>query len=327
MTVLESDAGAADAVAIIVTYNSARTIGGLLESLDASTSALRVVVVDNGSIDETLRVVERFPAVTAIATGANLGYSGGINIGRRFVPDGEPIAILNPDLVVEPDTIGRLLAVIRGDATIGIAAPQLRELSSGARFDSLRRRPSVRGALGESLFGNHWHRRPSWLAETLRRDDEYASARDVAWAGGAALLVSAACDRAVGEWDARTFFLYAEETDYAQRAHAAGFRVRFEPSAIAHHVGSGSGQSAELVALLSVNRIRHFGRSHGRMHTGLFRAAVATQHALRLHDPRHRFALPVVVRRSRWNRLPAADPAPPPWAATGSEPLPHRGAA
>jgi GT2 family glycosyltransferase len=271
---------------------------------------VRAIVVDNGSADDTLEVAAREPRALVIATGANLGYSGGINIGRRHVRDGEHVAILNPDLTVEPDMLERLVAAL-DDPRVGIAAPQLRGLNDGERFDSLRREPTVTRALGDSVFGNRWPARPAWLAETMRADDDYARPLDVAWAGGAALLISSECDRAVGAWDAATYFLYSEETDYAQRAREQGFRVRYVPDAIARHEGSGSGQPALLVALISVNRIRYFQRLHGRVRTGLFRGAVAVQHALRPHDPRHRFSLPVVLRRSLWDRLPCADAQPP----------------
>ncbi|MFS2280441.1 glycosyltransferase family 2 protein [Microbacterium sp. OR21] len=310
MTLLAADDTSARIAAIIVTYNSAATLGALLASLNASTVGVRVIIVDNGSADDTLAVAATEPRALVVATGANLGYSGGINVGRQHVRQGEHIAILNPDLVVDPDTLQVLLEVIDGDPAVGIAAPQLRGLHDDDRFDSLRREPTVLRALGDSVFGNRWRSRPAWLAETLRTDDDYARGRDVAWAGGAALLISAACDRAVGAWDSATYFLYSEETDYARRARDAGFVVRYAPAAVARHEGSGSGQPAPLVALISVNRIRYFQRLHGPVRTKLFRMAVAVQHAIRPHDPRHRFSLPVVLNRRRWTGLPAGDATP-----------------
>ena len=49
-------------------------------------------------------------------------------------------------------------------------------------------------------------------------------------ATGAALLMSAACDRAIGGWDER-FFLYSEETDFAARARRCGYSIRYIPTA------------------------------------------------------------------------------------------------
>ncbi|WCD92908.1 glycosyltransferase family 2 protein [Microbacterium sp. nov. GSS16] len=310
MTLLDADDQTARIAAIIVTYNSAATLGSLLASLDASTVGVRAIVVDNGSADDTLEVAAGEPRALTIATGANLGYSGGINIGRSYVRAGEHVAILNPDLTVEPDMLERLLEVIEADPEVGIAVPQLRRLGDGKRYNGLRREPSVARALGESLFGDRWTSRPRWLAETMRADSEYERPRDIAWGSGAALLISNTCNAAIGEWDAETYFLYAEETDYARRAREAGFRVRYQPGACAHHEGSGSGQPAPLVALVSVNRVRYYERLHGRASTRLFHLAVTAQHALRMHDPRHRYSLPIVLNRSRWSELPAGDLIP-----------------
>lgn len=306
MTLRDADSPDASVTAIVVTYNSSDTLPRLLASLDRAPVPVRAVVVDNGSADDTVAKVGRFPAVQVIATGTNLGYSGGINVGRGYVAEGQALAILNPDLELEDSALGHMLAALHEDPTIGIVAPQLRNLD-GTRFDSLRREPTVLSSLADALLGERWRNRPAVLAETLRRDEDYGLPRDVAWAGGAALLISAECNRTVGDWDAETYFLYSEETDYAQRCRAAGYRVRYVPRAIAWHVGSGSGQSAELVALMSVNRIRYFERLHGRALTGLFRATVALQHALRRGDARHRTALRYVLDRRSWHRLPRGD--------------------
>lgn len=295
--------------AVVVTYNSADTIGALLDSLAQGTVVPRVVVVDNGSMDRTREIASARTGVEVIATGANLGYSGGINVGLRRVADGDDVLILNPDLTVSPTMVERMRDEL-ADPTVGIVAPLLRDARTGRRYHSLRRDPSPLRALGDAVLGERWPTRPAALAETMRRDAEYAAAHDVAWAGGAALLISARCRRQVGDWDAATYFLYAEETDYAERARAHGLRVRFTPRAEARHVGSGSGQPAPLVALVSVNRVRCYARRHGAVRTALFRGAIAAQHLLRLRDARHRSALPVVLDRRRWAALPAGDALP-----------------
>lgn len=305
MTLHESEWTPPPIAAIIVAYNSADALPRLLTSIDRSTVEVRAIVVDNGSADDSVAIARRFSGVTVIATGVNLGYSGGINVGRRVVRPDEAVAILNPDLELTPDALERLSAHLR-DPLVGIVAPRLLE-PGGARFDSLRREPTVLAAWGDAAFGGHWPRRPRALTETLRRAEEYDTVREVAWAGGAALLISPACNARVGAWDADTYFLYSEETDYAQRARDAGFAVRYEPAAIAYHEGSGSGQPAALVALLSVNRIRCFQRRHGRVASAFFRGGVAASHALRPHDARHRHALSVVLRRSRWSELPTGE--------------------
>ena len=117
--------------------------------------------------------------------------------------------------------------------------------------------------------------------ETVWDKRVYRDRCSVDWAGGAAAMVSAACDSAVGPWDER-FFLYSEEVDHAARVRAAGFRIEYVPTAkIRHHEG-GSGSSAALTALLAVNRIRYVAK-RGRG-SGAFRTAVALNELLRAYD-------------------------------------------
>jgi GT2 family glycosyltransferase len=299
-----------DLVVVIVTYNSAADLPRLLDSIPAAAPGLapRVLVVDNDSSDDTVAVARAHPGITVVESGGNIGFAGGINVGRRHAGPFDALAIVNPDSTLGPGCL-RILVDALAEPSVGVAAPTIREVD-GALFHSLRRAPTVLGALGESLLGAHLPNRSVALTDTYRRPDDYDHEHDVAWVSGAMVVISAACDAAVGEWDER-YFLYSEETDYARRARARGFRIRFVPGAEVVHVGGGSGTSAALVALMAVNRIREFQIDHGRLETLAFRAAVALGHLVRSRDPAHRLALGYVVSRRSWKDLPVAEPAGP----------------
>lgn len=293
-----------DCAVVIVSYNSGRHIGRLLDSLPAAACGLRTrcVVIDNDSRDETISVVRSRTDVVAIDAGRNLGYSGAINLGRALVGRCSSLLILNPDLVLAPGAIGQLYQAL-DQPGVGVAVPTLLN-EDGSVFFSVRREPTLTRALGEALFGNRWPARPRWLSDTLRDHPAYQHAQDVAWASGAALLVSAACNDDVGDWDESRFFLYSEETDFAARARRCGYRIRFVPAARARHEGGGSGRSPALRALMAVNRIRYYEKYHRRPATSLFRAIVALHHLLRFGDPDQRAVLRSVIQRSRWSALP-----------------------
>ena len=289
-----------DCAVVIVTYNSARDIAGLLDSLPAAAAGLtlRTIVVDNGSADATIDLVRRRTNVRCIEAGANLGYAGGINIGRRHAGRYSALLVLNPDLVLEPGAI-RAMAAVLGDPAVGIVAPMLVG-ADGGRYPSLRRRPTVSRAIGDGLLGRRLPGRPGWLSEIVRDEESYRRQHPVDWAGGAALLISGACDDAVGPWD-DGYFLYSEETDYATRAAAAGFRVEYVPAARATHRGGGSGQSDELIALMAVSRLRYVTKH--RRWLWPYRTAQIISELVRSGHPGHRAALKAVLRRSTWPEL------------------------
>jgi GT2 family glycosyltransferase len=303
-----SRAGRVDCAVVIVTYNSARHIIGVLDSLPAAAAGLtlRTVVVDNGSTDATIDLVSGRGGVSCVRAGANLGYAGGINVGREHGGEYSALLVLNPDIVLEPGALREMFAAL-GDPAVGIVAPMLLE-PDGRRYPSLRRQPSVVGAIGDGLLGSRIDRRPAWLSETVWDEDSYRYRHAVDWASGAALLISAACDRAVGRWDEQ-FFLYSEETDYATRARAGGFRVEYVPTARVFHSRGGSGCSNELVALMAISRLRYVEK-HSKWPLP-HRVAVIIAELLRSGDPGHRAALGAVLRRSTWPALTAGLKNPP----------------
>jgi GT2 family glycosyltransferase len=289
-----------DCAVIVVTYNSARYIDGLLNSLAAAAAdlTLRVIVVDNGSADDTVQRTRDHPDVICVEAGANLGYAGGINLGRRHAGQCGALTVLNPDLVLEPGALREMCRSL-DDPAVGVVVPMLLDFA-GHLYPSLRREPTLTSAIGDALFGRHFKRRPVMLSEIVRDEREYHDRHPVDWAVGAALLISAACDRVVGAWDER-FFLYSEELDYATRARAAGFRVEYVPQARARHRGAGSGQSLALIALKAINRVRYFEK-YGK-EAGAMRAAVLLHELLRSASRSHRGALLAVSRPSTWEPL------------------------
>jgi GT2 family glycosyltransferase len=292
-----------DCAVVIVSYNSAQHIERLLDSVPAAAEGLRIhcIVVDNDSSDETISILRSRSDIMVVEAGQNLGYAGAINLGRKFIGLYCPLLILNSDLALEPGAIARLHQAL-DDPAVGVVLPMLLD-DDGSLYLSLRREPSPTRALGEALFGPRLSGRPGWLSETIRDRRAYRESHDVAWGGGAAMLISAACNDAVGDWDDMRFFLYSEETDFAARARLHGYRIHYVPQARIRHDGGGSGQSSALAALLAVNRVRYYEKYHHRPKTSLFRAAVGLHYLIRSGDPQQRTALKAVLRRSTWAGL------------------------
>ena len=239
---------------VVVTYNSEACIGDLLDSLDGS-GAGAIVVVDNGSSDATVQVVEAHPEVRLVRS-TNVGYAGGINRGVREVPDADAYLILNPDLVVRPGLVAPLSAAL-DDPDVGIVVP-LVLTSDGRRQDSLRREPTLLRALGLNRTGI------PLLSEYVMGDDAYRGAHDADWALGAALMFSRACYDAVGGWD-ESYFLYSEETEFCLSARDSGWRTRLVPEAVVIHHEGGSGRSDATHVMQIVNKVRLYARRHSRL--------------------------------------------------------------
>ncbi|WP_134765940.1 glycosyltransferase family 2 protein [Nocardioides sp. 1609] len=244
-----------DVAVVVVAYNSADVVGDLLDSLPAALGGLvaDVVVVDNGSADDTVAVL-RARDDCRVVESTNTGYAGGINRGLRAAAAAPAYLVLNPDVRLDPDAVRPLLAALDRPG-VGIAAPRVRT-DTGDLHHSLRREPTVLRALGLSRLGV-----PA-LSEYVQEADAYERPGPVDWALGAVLAVSAACADAVGDWD-ESFFLYSEETDFCLRARDAGWATWFAPGSTAVHVGGASGRNDLTHTAQIINRVRLFRRRSG----------------------------------------------------------------
>jgi GT2 family glycosyltransferase len=294
----------AEVAAVVVTYNSGSDISLLIDDLRlaACDRAIRLIVVDNQSTDDTVDIVRAHDDIVLVESGGNLGYAGGINAGLPLAGDCDAVLILNPDLALAPEAVARLLTAA-DEARVGAVVPLILD-EHGATYCSLRREPTLTRAIGDALFGSKmWRNRPAFLSEIDYRPASYTEKHDVDWATGAAVLVPAAVAREVGDWD-EEFFLYSEETDYFRRIRESGRRVRFEPSAAVKHRGAGSGTSPALASLMAVNRVRYVERHHGWAYSALYLGMVALTELLRSYAADHRRTLAVILSRRRWQELP-----------------------
>jgi GT2 family glycosyltransferase len=280
-----------------------------LESLRAELESgidLEVIVVDNASTDDTSQVVARFGWVKFVPAGGNLGYAAGVNAGNRLVSAERALLVLNPDLVVAPGTVARLLDGLERPG-VGVVVPRMVD-ADGSLVPSLRWEPSIGRELMDALLGSQAAQLPSRWSGMAWDPRAYEREQFPDWAMGAALLISSECRAAVGDWDER-YFLYSEETDFLRRARSAGQRVRYEPMAVVRHIMGGSGRSDQLYALSAVNTIRYYRRYHGPISSLVFAAEVALRQLLRARRPEARLALRAVLSPTVRSTLPGPSPS------------------
>ncbi|MBB2933716.1 GT2 family glycosyltransferase [Amycolatopsis bartoniae] len=283
---------------VIVTYHSAAIVADCLNSLRDLPDA-RVIVVDNASTDNTLDVVRKtLPSAEIVARGTNDGFAAGVNAGFAEAGDAD-VLVLNPDVRLEPGAVKALRAALEVPGT-GIAVPLILG-PDGERHPSLRRRPTTLRALGEAVLGGTRAGRVPALGELVVSRRAYSRPSTVDWATGACWLVSRECRQALGPMEER-YFLYSEETEYHLRAGDSGYAVRFEPAAVAIHLGGEQSTSAELWALSATNRVRLRREREGRAAALGMRLAVLANEVPRalLRGGRHWRAVRDLLWLRRW---------------------------
>lgn len=202
-----------DIVAVVVTHQSASTLDACLARLRAAEGVAQIRVVDNASSDSTLAIVQRHasldPRLRFIGNPDNPGFAVACNQGARDA-DAAWIAFVNPDCLVDADTLMRL----RGHAA-ALDAPCLlgTELvgEDGVRDPAARRRdPDFAAMLRASAA----------RVLAVPRDPAQALQRVQAVSGALMLLPRTLFER-VGGFDT-SYRLHAEDLDLCRRVREAG---------------------------------------------------------------------------------------------------------
>ncbi len=186
-----------------------------------------IIVVDNGSEPSPrAAIVGRFPSVTYIETGTNLGYAGGNNAGIRYALQAahDYVFVLNNDTVVERDVLREAVAVAEADARIAVVGIKIIAWDEPGR---------VWVAYGEVTFRQGLVRLIGYYAND---DGRFDAQKDVEWVPGTASLFRRHALETVGLFD-ENFFAYHEDVDWCTTAREQGFRVVYAPRPRIYHKG------------------------------------------------------------------------------------------
>lgn len=206
----------------IPNLNGAARLARLLDSLERQTAAVSTVVVDNGSSDDSVAMVEeRFPATRVIALERNHGFGTALNRAIAEQP-GDPILLVNNDVQCDPSFVAEMLAALRPG--VEMVAGVLTQNDAPSLIDSA-------GVVAV---------RDTLMAFDYLHGELVPAAADapppLAPTGGAALYSRAAFEE-VGGFDER-IFAYYEDLDLGLRMRVAGAGCALAPRATARHLYS-----------------------------------------------------------------------------------------
>ena len=249
-------------------YNRWDLTASCLRHLSAQSVAHRVIVVENGSSDETREALRRdWPQVTALELDHNHPFTHAVNLGVA-AGHGEYVVLLNNDVELRPDCLEHLVAPLEADAAVGSVAsvllqPDERAIDSvGVTTDvTLAGFPRLQGLAPEQAQD---------LEPLLTGPEGTAAAyRRVAW-------------EQVGGLD-ESIVAYMEIVDLALRLRGAGWSSACALDAVGVHLGSAT------FGRRSVEQRRLAGFSRGYLLAALWRAAEPLRVARAVHrDARRR---------------------------------------
>ena len=233
---------------VIVAYNSLEWLEECLPTLSAQTySPIEIVIVDNGSVDDSSSWVKsHFPHVEIIRLEAVTTFARATNLGAAAAK-GEFFLLLNPDVRLEQDAIAQLVAVAQAIPACAAVAAKLKFWWAPAFLNGLGNRVGAfswgtDNGLGHLDLGqfDNWEELPSacYAATLIPRD---------AW-------------ETVGPAD-EGFPMYYEDSEWSYRARILGYKVFAAPKSVVYHAFGGrvpGGQTGSLSATKLTNVV--YGR-------------------------------------------------------------------
>lgn len=219
---------------LVLNFNGRKYLKECLNSLLATDyPCLKIIVIDNGSTDGSAEFIRsNYPNVKVIKHDHNYGYARAYNVVIGAIQS-EYIALLNNDVLVEPNWLKELLPYAAND-DIAAVTPKMKFLHDKTLIN----------AAGGScdLYGVGWNR-GNGEVDT----GQYDVVQEVFYGNGGALLIKKRVWCEIGPFDER-YFMYGEDLDWCWRARLKGYKIIYVPYAEVRHHWRGSG--APMVYLL-----------------------------------------------------------------------------
>ena len=229
---------------IIVNYNAGSFLLDAIHTvLDLGTAA-KVIIVDNGSVDHSMDKVDDLassqPLLTCIHNKTNVGFAKASNMGISFTGENDDLLFLNPDCVMKPDALDKMLTCLRSHPQAAMVGPLLlnddgTEQAGGRRSVPTPWRSFVRG------FGlsNLSERYPKLFSDFLLHQQPVPEdIVEVEAISGSCMLVRRAAIRDIGVLD-EGYFMHCEDLDWCMRFRRAKWKIMFVPNArVLHYKGA-----------------------------------------------------------------------------------------
>jgi GT2 family glycosyltransferase len=239
---------------VIPSWNSLGLLPRCIESVRAQSVNCDLMVVDNGSSDSTVALLEH-QGVSHLALSRNVGFAAAVNLGVARTRT-DAVLVLNADTALAPGCLEPLLASLAEDPGLGGVQPRILQLVADVDVPGAEGRARLYSA-GQALT------RDGRAVEEAAGEPQSPSnlePREIFGVCGAACLLRRELFDRLGGYD-ESYFAFYEDVDLNVRARVAGWRFAYVPEAVVWHVGNASWTagfnqpSAENARLVARNRL------------------------------------------------------------------------
>jgi GT2 family glycosyltransferase len=220
---------------VILNWNGLHHLQRFLPSVYEHSNApgTRVIVVDNGSTDDSVGYVrQNLPGVELITFSENYGFAPGYFKALKQI-EAEYFVLLNSDVEVTPGWLEPMVAAMDADPGMGACMPKMRDYNRREYFE-------YAGAAGGYIdFFGYPFCRGRLLSSVEKDTGQYDENKYIFWASGACMFVRSMAYTRAGGLDS-DFFAHMEEIDLCWRMWRIGYTIQAIPQSIVYHIGGGT---------------------------------------------------------------------------------------
>jgi hypothetical protein len=231
---------------LIVSFNVREYLLQAIDSVKNSNynGSIEIIVVDNDSFDGTpLSVQKKYPDIHVLKNNRNQGFGTGINQAAQKAK-GEFLFILNPDTIVQENTIEKLRLYLKNNPQVGIVGPKVLNSDGSLQLASKRSMPTVSVSLPKILGLSTLFPKSKWAGKYNLTYLEENKIHKVDAVSGSALMIRKSSFDKLNGFD-ETFFMYGEDLDLCKRIIQLGKEIHYVPTTQIIHYGGESVRSAK----------------------------------------------------------------------------------
>ena len=237
---------------LIVNYKSEDVIGDAIKSFDEENIEIEIVVLDNGSTEESYTALRKVIGddIEVVRSKDNSGYAAGANYLVHFLnekyDDIKYLFFFNPDAVATKNMVGMLLETLNTNESVAAVSPLILDMD-----------------------GNKWFSgtKIDWEKCTINNNPEVEDPneiREIDTFNGCAVLIDAKAFFEVGMFN-EDLFLYYDEPFLTMEFSKKGYIPFYNPKAVAHHfVSHSSGVHSTFKTYLMTRNHIHFFKKYGK---------------------------------------------------------------
>ncbi len=217
-----------------------------LRKLSTKGFSVKIVVVDNGSTDDSVKIIsEKFSEAHIIENHNNLGFAKGCNVGTLFAlkNDADFVVLLNNDTIVHSHLLVELFGTYDAYKNVGAVSPKI-YFEKGFEFHKNRYDKKDFGKVlwyaggimdWKNVIGRH-----RGVDEVDKGQFDVQEETD--FASGCCMMLPRKVLQTVGLFDEK-YFLYYEDSDLSMRIKKNGYKILYCPKAVLWHKNAGSSGS------------------------------------------------------------------------------------